>query len=184
METLFTLPLFLLLSVQTFISILLLLPKAVSLPVAGLLKNLRKNTATASVIYTIVGAFALLSVASIMEVMRGAERVRASGLRGEVLGTVDFLRSQVSAVLAVSNLLFLLLNVALSEKACELDHTCKNFEAFKRQVRPRFHAIFAVPRIVCAQGGVGSERDNQLQLSLSFCCVLCMCSDEGLAGGL
>lgn len=96
METIFTLPLFILLCLQTFISVLLLIPvSAVSLPVSTLLKKFRKSAATASAVYTVVGAVALLTVASMVELSRGAERVRASGLRGEVLGTVDFLRAQV-----------------------------------------------------------------------------------------
>ena len=41
---------------------------------------------------------------------------------------------QVSCVLSLSNLLILLLNLALSAKACSLDRTEKNLTAMQRQV--------------------------------------------------
>mgnify|MGYP006285717571 CR=1 FL=1 len=135
METLFTLPLFVLLCLQALISLVLLLPGAVSLPLAALLRKLRKNPASSAVVHTISGALAVLSFAAIFELVRGAERVRASGLRGEVLSTVDFLRAQTSFVLALGNLMLVLLNLALASVKCDLDSTTKNFEAFKRQVR-------------------------------------------------
>ena len=67
MDTIFTLPLFIL-----------------ALPLAQLLRSLRKNTATSAVTYTIGGALALLSATSLYQLMQGAERVKASDFRGWV----------------------------------------------------------------------------------------------------
>lgn len=43
---------------------------------------------------------------------------------------------QVSFVLSLSNLFFLLLNLALAEKMCEADFGAKNHQALLRQARP------------------------------------------------
>ena len=84
MDTIFTLPLFILACIQALVSLLLLLPKPVALPLAQLLRSLRKNTATSAVTYTIGGALALLSATSLYQLMQGAERVKASDFRGWV----------------------------------------------------------------------------------------------------
>lgn len=82
MDTIFTLPLFILACLQALLSLLLLLPKAASLPVAQLLRSARKNTAASAATYTMAAALALLSATSFVQLLEGAERVKAGNYRG------------------------------------------------------------------------------------------------------
>ncbi|GIL66217.1 hypothetical protein Vafri_19824 [Volvox africanus] len=134
MDTIFTLPLFILAVLQAFITVLHAIP-GVGLPLSQTLRLLTQNTASRSVIYTLMGALALLSTSSLYELSKGADKVRSGTLRGEVMATVDYLRAQVSCALSLSNLLVLLLNLLLSSARCKLDRTVKNLSAMQRQVK-------------------------------------------------
>ncbi|GLC40106.1 hypothetical protein PLESTB_000882600 [Pleodorina starrii] len=134
MDTIFTLPLFILSVLQAFITALHVAP-GVGLPLSQALRSLTRSTASRSAIYTFMGALALLSASSLYELSKGADKIRSGNLRGEVMATVDYLRAQVSCALSLSNLLIMLLNIALSSERCKLDFTQKNLSAMQRQVK-------------------------------------------------
>ncbi|GIL91809.1 hypothetical protein Vretimale_7316 [Volvox reticuliferus] len=83
MDTIFTLPLFILAVLQAFITVLHAIP-GVGLPLSQTLRLLTQNTASRSVIYTLMGALALLSTSSLYELSKGADKVRSGTLRGYV----------------------------------------------------------------------------------------------------
>ncbi|GFR46068.1 hypothetical protein Agub_g7497 [Astrephomene gubernaculifera] len=134
MDTIFSLPLFILACCQAFFTLLHLVP-GLGLPVSQTLRSLRRNTASRAVIYTVAAALGLLSASSLYELSKGADKIRSGNLRGEVMATVDYLRVQVSCALSLSNLLILLLNLVLSSERCSLDFTQKNLAAMQRQVK-------------------------------------------------
>mmetsp|Transcript_31470 Transcript_31470/g.70061 ORF Transcript_31470/g.70061 Transcript_31470/m.70061 type:complete len:249 (-) Transcript_31470:7-753(-) len=157
METIFTLPLFILACIQAVLSLLLLAPAPVSLPTAQVISKLRKTTAVQSALITISVLLAGLFFSSFLELTRGADRVRSGDVRGDLMGTIDYLRAQVSCVLAVLNLLLVLLNPALADEKKQHDHQTKNLEAMKRQVKglqTEYERVTAKP--ASGQGAAGS----------------------------
>ncbi|PNH02844.1 hypothetical protein TSOC_011138 [Tetrabaena socialis] len=136
MDTIFSLPLFILACIQALITAFHLLP-GVGLPVSQSIRSLRRSTASRAALYTVAAALALLSGTALYELSQGADRFKSGNLRGEMMSTVDYLRAQVSCALSLANLLLLLLNAALSSERCSLDHTQKNLAALQRQVGSR-----------------------------------------------
>ncbi|KAG2493177.1 hypothetical protein HYH03_008598 [Edaphochlamys debaryana] len=134
MDTIFALPLFILACAFSLLTALHLIPGGLGLGVSQALKGLRKNAATSAVLHTIAVALGLLGATSLWELSKGADP-HARSSRGEVLATVDYLRIQVSCALSLSNLLLLLLNLALSTERCGRDFAQKNLEAMQRQVK-------------------------------------------------
>jgi hypothetical protein len=80
METVFQLPLTCIGFLQLVVSILLLLPKSLSLPVARLLKPARNN-AVSSVVWTVAVVFAGLMVSSLLQLLGNNERAKRADVR-------------------------------------------------------------------------------------------------------
>lgn len=75
MDLVFQLPLFLLLIIQAVLGLALLLPKAVSVPLARALEKNRKNPAAQASVVTIGVALLALFGSSLLELLRGSERI-------------------------------------------------------------------------------------------------------------
>ena len=95
METIFTLPLSVIALIQLLVSLLLLGPKAISLPLSQLISKAKGGTAAKSVLSTILVLLLALFVSSLMELLKGADKIRRGDMRVDVMATVDYLRSQV-----------------------------------------------------------------------------------------
>ena len=95
METIFTLPLSVFAAIQILLSLLLLAPRAISLPLSQLVSKNRSGTAAKSVLSTLLVLLLALFVSSMMELLKGADRVKRGDVRVDLMATVDFLRSQV-----------------------------------------------------------------------------------------
>lgn len=95
METIFTLPLSVFAAIQVLLSLLLLAPRAISLPISQLVSKNRSGTAAKSVLSTLLVLLLALFVSSMMELLKGADRVKRGDVRVDLMATVDFLRSQV-----------------------------------------------------------------------------------------
>jgi hypothetical protein len=130
METLFTLPLAAVALLQILLSLLLLSPRALSLPLSQALSKAIKGTAARSVLGTVCILLLGLFVASFLEVLRGSQRVSD-------LATLDYFRSQTSCVLCVLNLMLVLLNLALAETQKQKEQAIVSLEAMKRQASYR-----------------------------------------------
>ena len=97
METIFTLPLAIFAAIQALLSLLLLGPRALSLPVAALIAKAKTGTAAKSVLSTIFVLLLALFISSLMELLKGADKVKRGDLRVDLMATVDYLRSQVGS---------------------------------------------------------------------------------------
>ncbi|KAG2436313.1 hypothetical protein HXX76_006624 [Chlamydomonas incerta] len=128
----------------------------VNLTISQALRALTKNQASKAVVGTFGLVLGVLGTSSLVELYHGAEKVKQGSLRGEILATVDYLRVQVSCVLSLSNLLILLLNLALSAKACSVDRTEKNLTAMQRQVKGLQTEYERVTKADKAGGGGGA----------------------------
>ena len=95
METIFTLPLSIFAAIQLLLSLLLLAPRAISLPLSQLVSKNRSGTAAKSVLSTLLVLLLGLFVSSMLELLKGADRVKRGDVRVDLMATVDFLRSQV-----------------------------------------------------------------------------------------
>ncbi len=81
MDTIFQLPLFILASIQALLTALHLIP-GICLPVSRALRALRRNTASAAALYTIIGALGLLTATALYEAGKAADKARRGDLRG------------------------------------------------------------------------------------------------------
>ncbi|GAX75945.1 hypothetical protein CEUSTIGMA_g3388.t1 [Chlamydomonas eustigma] len=70
-----------------------------------------------------------------LELMKGADRAERGDIRVDLMGSIDFLRSQLSCSLCLINIMMLLLCPALADEKKSLDFQIKNLEAMKRQVK-------------------------------------------------
>jgi len=77
------LPLSLILALQCLIGIALLLPRAVSKPVASLLASLSSNTATKSALLTIAGAVAAMTLSAFIQLMSVLETLKQGRQLGD-----------------------------------------------------------------------------------------------------
>ncbi|EFJ46447.1 hypothetical protein VOLCADRAFT_105587 [Volvox carteri f. nagariensis] len=97
MDTIFTLPLFILAVFQAFLTVLHVTP-GLGLPLSQTLRLLSRNTASRSVIYTLMGALALLSASSMFELSKGADKIRSGNLRGSERCKLDHTQKNLSAM--------------------------------------------------------------------------------------
>jgi hypothetical protein len=134
METIFTLPLAIFAGLQILLSLLLLCPSQISLPLSQLLSKARKGTAFKTVLNTLHVLLLGLFVSSMLELMKGADRVERGDIRVDLMGSIDFLRSQLSCCMCLLNIMLLLLCPALADEKRNLDFQVKNLDAMKRQV--------------------------------------------------
>lgn len=82
MDTIFSLPLFVLACIQALLSLLLLLPKPSSLPVASAVRSAAlKSPASKAVLATVQIALLILTVTSFVELVKGADRVKGGDVR-------------------------------------------------------------------------------------------------------
>lgn len=134
MDTIFQLPLFLLAVIQLLLALLLLSPRSLALPISQLVRSSKKSVPTNTVVWTLAIVLGGLLVSSVFELVRGHERAVRVDSR-EMYGTIDYLRAQVSSVLCTLNLALLFLGRALADAICAEDHSSKNLDAMKRQVK-------------------------------------------------
>lgn len=135
-DSMFSLPIAAIGVLELAITVILMGPQVVALPIAKLICQAKRNVAVQSAFYTSTLVLAFLFVSGVTEVVRDAKKTHDWDMRdrGEI-SVIDFLRAQVSCILCLFDLTLAFVVPVLAEAARTIESQSKNMDAMKRQTK-------------------------------------------------
>ncbi|GBF87441.1 hypothetical protein Rsub_00152 [Raphidocelis subcapitata] len=136
MDLAVTLPLAVLLALQCLVSAGLLLPRAASKHVAGLLAGLNASTGARSALLTVAGAVAAMTLSACVQLVGVVDTLKGQQFGDRALAlTVEQLRALLVVAMGTSNLVLLFLCRALAAEQIAGDRAKLNLDVLQRQAK-------------------------------------------------